>query len=279
MTPQNAPGRIFGTALWYTVCILLAVVFAGPFVWMVSNAFKPQNEIFADPPILISEHATFDNFRDVFKQAPFERYMLNSFIVAGSVTVIALLLHAMAGYSLARLSYPGRNLIFVGMLSTLMIPFYTILIPLSLLVKELGWFNSYLALIVPAIPHAFGIFWLRQFFLGIPTDLEDAARIDGASRVGVFFRIALPLAKPVLAALAVFFFLANWDSFLWPLIAANKPEMRVVQVGIQSFTGEHGIAWHLIMAASVVAVLPTMALFFTLQRFIVQSVKLSGLKG
>jgi len=193
--------------------------------------------------------------------------------------LVALLLHAMAGYALARLTFPGRNLIFVGIISTLMIPFYTILIPLSLLVKELGWFNTYLALIVPAIPHAFGIFWLRQFFLGIPGELEDAARIDGASRVGVFFRIALPLARPVLAALSVFFFLANWDSFLWPLIAANKQEMRVVQVGIQSFTGERGIAWHLIMAASVVAILPTLFLFFTLQRFIVQSAKLSGLKG
>lgn len=273
------PRSLFGTALWYTACIVLAIVFAGPFVWMLSNSFKPPNEIFASPPILISQNASFDNYREVFAQAPFERYMLNSFIVATSVTVIALLLHSMAGYALARLDFPGRNLIFVGIISTLMIPFYTILIPLSLLVKELGWFNTYLALIVPAIPHAFGIFWLRQFFLGIPSDLEDAARIDGASRVGVFFRIALPLAKPVLAALAVFFFLANWDSFLWPLIAANRPEMRVVQVGIQSFTGEHGVSWHLIMAASVVAILPTMLLFFTLQRFIVQSVKLSGLKG
>ena len=273
------PRSLLGTALWYTVCILLAIVFAGPFVWMLSNSFKPPNEIFASPPILISQNATFDNYREVFKQAPFERYMLNSFIGAISVPLAPLLLHSMAGYALARLDFPGRNLIFVGIISTLMIPFYTILIPLSLLIKELGWFNTYWALIVPAIPHAFGIFWLRQFFLGIPTDLEDAARIDGASRVKVFFRIALPLARPVLAALAVFFFLANWDSFLWPLIAANKPEMRVVQVGIQSFTSEHGVAWHLIMAASVVAILPTLILFFTLQRFIVQSVKLSGLKG
>jgi multiple sugar transport system permease protein len=276
---KKSPGRIFGLTAWYAVCVILAVVFAGPFVWMLSNSFKLPSEIFANPPILISSHASFDNFREVFKQAPFGRYMLNSFIVATSVTVIALLLHAMAGYALARLDFPGRNLIFIGILSTLMIPFYTILIPLSLLIKHLGWFNSYLALIVPAIPHAFGIFWLRQFFLGIPSELEDAARIDGASRAGVFFRIALPLARPVLAALSVFFFLANWDSFLWPLIAANKPEMRVVQVGIQSFSSEHGIAWNLIMAASVVAIIPTLILFFTLQRFIVQSAKLSGLKG
>lgn len=276
---KQSPGQLLTTTLWYIACTLLAVVFAGPFIWMISNSFKPANEIFANPPILISQHASFDNYRLVFEQAPFERYMLNSFIVASTVTLVALILHAMAGYSLARLDYPGRNWIFIFMISTLMIPFYTILIPLSILIKELGWFNTYLALIVPAIPHAFGIFWLRQFFLGLPRDLEDAARIDGASRAGVFFYIALPMARPVLAALAVFFFLANWDAFLWPLIAANKPEMRVVQVGIQSFTGERGIAWHLIMAASVVAVLPTLFLFFTLQRFIVQSAKLSGLKG
>jgi multiple sugar transport system permease protein len=276
---KQSPGQLLTTVLWYIACIILAVVFAGPFIWMISNSFKPPDEIFANPPILISQRASFENYRMVFEQAPFERYMLNSFIVATTVTLVALLLHAMAGYSLARLNYPGRNTIFIGIISTLMIPFYTILIPLSLLIKELGWFNTYLALIVPAIPHAFGIFWLRQFFLGLPRDLEDAARIDGASRAGVFFYIALPLARPVLAALAVFFFLANWDAFLWPLIAANKPEMRVVQVGIQSFTGERGIAWHLIMAASVVAVLPTLFLFFTLQRFIVQSAKLSGLKG
>lgn len=276
---SQTPQHLVGTAAWYLVCIVLAVVFAGPFVWMISNSFKPPDEIFANPPILVSKNATLDNYKLVFKQVPFARYMLNSFIVATTVTLVALLLHAMAGYALARLEFPGRNLLFIGILSTLMIPFYTILIPLSLLVKELGWFNTYLALIVPAIPHAFGIFWLRQFFLGIPSELEDAARIDGASRVGVFFRIALPLARSVMAALAVFFFLANWDSFLWPLIAANRQEMRMVQVGIQSFTGERGIAWNLIMAASVVGVLPTLFLFFTLQRFIVASAKLSGLKG
>ncbi|GFP22339.1 multiple sugar transport system permease protein, partial [Candidatus Hakubella thermalkaliphila] len=187
--------------------------------------------------------------------------------------------HAMAGYALARLRFPGRKVIFIGILSTLMIPFYTIMIPLVLLVKALGWIDTYWALIVPAIPHAFGIFWLRQFFLGVPRELEDAARIDGASRIGVFFHIALPLARPILAALAVFFFLANWDAFLWPLIATSSQKMRVVQVGIQSFAGEQGSAWNLIMAASTVAILPTLILFFSLQRFIVRSVKMSGLKG
>ena len=268
-----------GRGAYYLICIALAVIFAGPFLWMLSSSLKPPSEIFANPPILISPNFTLNNYQEVFRQAPFERYMFNSFFVAITVTLSALLLHSMAGYALARLDFPGKRLIFMGIISTLMIPFYTILIPLALLVRELGWINTYWALIVPAIPHAFGIFWLRQFFLGIPTELEEAARIDGASRLVVFFRIALPLARPVLAALSVFFFLANWDSFLWPLIATNRPDMRMVQVGIQSFTGEHGSAWELIMAASVIAILPTLALFFGLQRFIVASVKMTGLKG
>ncbi|NWG18591.1 MAG: carbohydrate ABC transporter permease [Chloroflexi bacterium] len=276
---RKSPKQLLGSGIYYLICILLAVVFAGPFLWMLSSALKPANEIFANPPILISPNSSLNNFQEVFRQAPFERYMFNSFFVAGTVTVVALLLHAMAGYALARLDFPGKRVVFIGIIATLMIPFYTILIPLALLVRELGWINTYAALIIPAIPHAFGIFWLRQFFLGLPTELEEAARIDGASRIGVFFLVALPLARPVLAALAVFFFLANWDSFLWPLIAANEPDMRMVQVGIQSFTGEHGSAWELIMAASVIAILPTLALFFGLQRFIVASVKMTGLKG
>ncbi len=276
---KKTPRWWLGTGIYYLICGLLVIVFAGPFIWMVSSSLKPANEIFVSPPTLISPNASLRNYEEVFRQAPFARYMLNSFFVAGTVTAISLVLHAMAGYALARLDFPGRRLIFILILSTLMIPFYTILIPLAIIMREFGWLNTYLALIVPAIPHAFGIFWLRQFFLGMPVELEEAARIDGATRIGIFFRIALPLARPVLAALAVFFFLANWDAFLWPLIAANETNMRMVQVGIQSFTGEHGSAWELIMAASVVAILPTLILFFALQRHIVASVKLTGLKG
>lgn len=271
--------NVLSNVLYYALLLLLALVFAFPFLWMVGSAFKPSDEIFLFPPNLIPSEPVLENFRDVFKQAPFGRYMWNTFFVAGTVTVVALLFHSMCGYSLARLRYPGRNLIFIGILSTLMIPFYTILIPLTLLVKWLGWLNTYWALIVPAIPHAFGIFWMRQFFQGLPQELEDAARVDGASHARVFFSIALPLARPILAAMAVFFFLANWDSFLWPLVAANKESMRMVQVGISSFVGEHGSAWNLIMAGSVVAVIPTLVLFFSLQRFIVRSIKMTGLKG
>lgn len=267
------------TALFYFLLLAFVIAFAFPFVWMVSSAFKPPNEIFVYPPSVIPNTPILKNFRDVFTEAPFGRYLLNTLFVAGTVTLVALLFHSMCGYSLARLRFPGRTIVFVGILSTLMIPFYTILIPLTLLVKSLGWLNTYWALIVPAIPHAFGIFWMRQFFLGLPSELIDAARVDGASHARVFFSVALPLARPILAAMAIFFFLANWDSFLWPLVAANKQSMRMVQVGIASFVGEHGAAWNLIMAGSVVAVIPTLFLFFTLQRFIVTSIKMTGLKG
>jgi multiple sugar transport system permease protein len=271
--------KAVGVGTWYAAALLLALVFAVPFLWMFLSALKPANEIFVNPPILISSHYSLANFGRVFQQAPFGRYLFNSFMVSAVVTVAGLIFHSMSGYALARLEFPGRNFLFIGILSTLMVPFYTILIPLAVIVRHLGWMNTYWALIIPAIPHAFGIFWLRQFFLGLPRDLEDAARIDGASRVGIFLFVALPLARPVLAALAVFFFLANWDAFLWPLIATSRPEMRVVQVGIQAYTGEHGNAWELIMAASLIAILPTLFLFFLLQRFIVASARMTGLKG
>lgn len=276
---KKQPLYYLGSGVYYVICIILAVIFAGPFFWMLSNSLKPANEIFLNPPILLSENFSLNNFVEVFRQSPFALYMFNSFFVSITVTIAALILHSMAGYALARLHFPGRNTIFIIILATMMVPFYTIVIPLAILMRELDWINTYWALIVPAIPHAFGIFWLRQFFLGIPHELEDAARIDGASRIGVFFYVALPLAKPVLAALSVFFFLGNWDAFLWPLIVANRPEMRMVQVGIQTFTGEYGNAWELIMAASVISILPTLALFFGLQRFIVESVKMTGIKG
>jgi len=275
----RTPRKWLEVAGWYALCISLVAAFSGPFLWMVSSSLKPQNEIFDARVTLISPNMSLDTYREIFETTPFARWMLNSFIVSTSVTLVALLLHSMAGYALARLEFPGRRAMFTFTISTLMIPGTVILIPLALLVKALGWFNTYWALIIPAIPNAFGIFWLRQFFLGMPRDLEDAARIDGASRAGVFWYIALPLARPILASLAVFFFLANWDAYLWPLIVANNEEMRVVQVGITTFTKQYGTLWHFIMAASVISIVPTLLLFFVLQRHIVESVKMAGLKG
>ena len=210
---MRKPASYFGsTGVWYFFAILCALIFAIPFLWMLSSALKPAAEVFVNPPILISPHASLDNFMKVFQQAPFGRYMFNSFFVSSIVTLAGLIFHSMSGYALARLDFPGKSIIFIGIISTLMIPFYTILIPLAIMMRQFGWINTYGALIIPAIPHAFGIFWLRQFFLGIPRDLENSARIDGASRIGVFLHIALPLAKP------------SWRR--WPSFSSWRTGMR-----------------------------------------------------
>lgn len=265
--------------LLYVVAVVATLVIAGPLLWMLSGSLKTNADALAVPPKWIPSPIRWANYADVFHTAPFGRYMLNSFFVSSVVTIAALFLHSMAGYSLARLRYPGRNLIFLGILSTLMVPFTAMLIPLFILVNDFGWVDSYKALIIPAIPHAFGIFLLRQFYLSFPRELEEAARVDGASIVRIWWSIVLPLSRPILAALAIFFFLANWNNFLWPLVVTQSESKWVIQLGIQHYTGEHGSDYNLIMAASTLAAMPTLALFFVLQRRLVQGIKLTGLKG
>jgi multiple sugar transport system permease protein len=214
----------------------------------------------------------------VFTTVPFGRWIFNTALVAGTVTVVALLFHSMAAYSLARLKFPGRGILFVLIISTLMIGFPVILVPLFILVKNLHWINTYWALIIPNIFNAYGIFLLRQFYLGIPRELEEAATIDGTSLAGIYFRIILPLSRPILSALAIFFFLANWNFFLWPLVVTTDADLQVLQVGIATFSSQYGSAWNLILAASLIATLPIVLLFAFFQRYIVESVKMSGMK-
>ncbi len=264
--------------LRYVLLVVLAMFFLFPIYWMFVSSLKSPSEIFAFPPKLIPENPVWSNYTKVFSQVPFARYMLNTFFVASVVTIVALLLHSMAAYSLARLKYPGRNFLFILVISTLMIPFSAILIPLFLIVRNFGWIDSYRGLIIPAIPHAFGIFFLRQFYLGFPRELEEAAIIDGSGLVRVFFKIVLPLSKPVLSALAVFFFLANWNSFMWPLVIINSPEMRTVQLGIAQYGGEYNNPWAIQLAACTVALIPTLIVFVVLQKQLMQSIKMTGMK-
>ncbi|WP_166354746.1 carbohydrate ABC transporter permease [Phytoactinopolyspora limicola] len=276
---RRSAGQLGQRVVLYVLALMAFVFFAGPLLWMLSSALKSQAEVLASPPTLIPETLHWSNFAEVFRQIPFGRYMVNSAFVATTVTVLSLVFHSMAAYSLARLDFPGRNVIFVSILATLMIPFTVILIPLFIVVDQLGWVDTYWALIIPMIPHAFGIFLLRQFYLGLPRELEEAAIVDGASLIRVYTRIVLPLSRPILAALGIFFFLANWNRFLWPLIVTHDRDLYVVQLGMQQFSGERGTRFELIMAASTVAILPTLILFFVLQRRLIEGIKLTGLKG
>ncbi len=260
----------------FVLLVAVALLTITPLLWMVAGGFKTRSEVYALN--LLPQAPTWANFAFVFTEVPFPRYMFNSFFVSVTVTVVALWFHSMAAYALARLRFPGRETIFLFIFSTLLVSLPVILVPLFILVREMRMLDSYAGLIVPAIFHAFGIFLLRQFYLGIPRELEEAAIVDGAGYWRVYWNIIMPLSRPILAALAVFFFLANWNSFLWPLTITTDQDLRVVQVGIASFQQQYGGSQQYIMAASTIVALPTLMLFFIFQRQLVESIKTSGFK-
>lgn len=274
-TLESAALKLTGIILFLATS-LLAVMTIAPLLWMLSTAFKSPNEVFGSN--LIPQAPTLANFVYVFTQVDFFRYLLNTLFVSATVTAIALFFHSMAGYALARLRFPGREVIFLAMFSTFLISLPVIIVPLFILVRSLGILNSYAGLIFPAIFNAFGIFLLRQFYLGIPKELEEAAVIDGAGYWRIYWSVIVPLSKPILSALAILFFLANWNSFLWPLTIIGDPDLRMVQVAVASFRAQYTASWNYIMAASTVVALPTLTLFILFQRPIIESIKTSGLK-
>jgi multiple sugar transport system permease protein len=260
----------------FLITSILAVMTIAPLLWMLSTAFKNPNEVFAGN--LIPEAPTLANFLYVFTQVDFFRYLLNTFFVAATVTVIALFFHSMAGYALARLRFPGREVIFLAMFSTFLISLPVIIVPLFILVRSIGLLDSYAGLIIPAIFNAFGIFLLRQFYLNVPRELEEAALIDGAGYWRIYWSIIVPLSRPMLSALAILFFLANWNAFLWPLTVISDPDLRLVQVAVASFRAQYSASWNYIMAASTVVAVPTLIVFVIFQKQIVESIKGGGLK-
>jgi multiple sugar transport system permease protein len=262
--------------IFILIGLVLAFMAIAPLLWMLSMSFKAGDEVFA--PNIIPNHPTIDNFLYVFTQVNFFRYLWNTFFVAATVTVVALFFHSMAGYALARLRFPGRDAIFLTMFATFLISQPVIIVPLFILARSLGMLDSYAGLIIPSIFNAFGIFLLRQFYLAVPRELEEAAIIDGAGYFRIYWSIILPLSRPILSALAILFFLANWNSFLWPLTITNDQNLWMVQVAIASFHQQYNGSWNYIMAASTVVALPTLAMFVVFQKRIIESIKTSGIK-
>ena len=264
----------------------LALAWVTPYVWMLASSLRPQVETFQHVIPLswktfVPQSFTLASYRELFALVPFpfSRYVFNSIFVALSVTTLSLIVNALAAYAFARLEFPGRSVLFAIFLSTMIVPFEVLAIPLYLQIRSFGWVNTYQALIIPWIANPLGIFLLRQFFQEIPRELEEAARIDGCSYVGAFRHVVIPNSIPALVAFALIRFQASWDAFLWPLIAAPSAEKRVIQVAIASFVTEVQTRWDLTFAASVVATLPVAAAFLVLQRYYVQGVVMSGLKG
>ena len=271
---------------WLVVVLLHLLLLGGavamlmPFFWMITASFKSLAEVLQIPPTWIPEHISLRNYLEVFRQQPlFGRFFLNSVIVAAITVTSVLITSALAGYALAKFQFRGRNLIFLFILSTMMIPFQIRMVPLYIMVSNWHLTDTYLGLALPGLVEAFGIFLMRQFIVSIPSDLLDAARIDGASEPGIFVRIVLPLTKPALSALAIFTLIANWESFLWPLLIVNAEEMRTLPLGLALFAGRYIERVDLEMAASVITILPMVLVFFFLQRRFVEGITLTGLKG
>jgi multiple sugar transport system permease protein len=259
--------------------VLCGLLMAGPFLWMLSTSLKAPNEVFQYPPRWVPTDPRWDNYAEVTRVLPFGRYFLNSALVALSVTALQLGVCSLAAYAFARLRFPGRDALFLAFLAGLMIPSQVTLIPRFLLMRQLDWFNTYQALILPFAFSSFGTFLLRQFFLTIPRELEEAARIDGASYLQTFWRVALPLARPALAALAIFTFIDQWNSFLWPLIVTTRPEMNTLTVGLNTLRGQYNTAWNLLMAGSVIAVAPILVVFTLGNRYFIRGITTSGFGG
>ncbi|MDW8099793.1 MAG: carbohydrate ABC transporter permease [Anaerolineae bacterium] len=256
-----------------------AIIMVFPFVWMALSAFKRPDEIIAYPPIWIPRDPSFDLLRRIWTEIDFDRYFANSLFQATTVTVVVLLTSAFVGYVLAKFEFWGRDVLFLMILSTMMVPWPVLLIPQYLIVVKLKIINSMWALIAPAIYSSFGIFLMRQFMHSIPDELLDAARIDGASELKIFVRIVFPLTGPALAALGIFTFMWNWDSFIWPLVVISTQKLYTLPLGLATFTNQYWTDYAAVNAGAFISVIPVLIVFLLLQRYFIEGIALTGMKA
>jgi multiple sugar transport system permease protein len=266
--------------LLYLILTLYALITLIPFAWALSASFKPLSEIVSAEPNFLPKNFTLDNYKQIFIQEPlFLHWLFNSVVIAVSVTALNLLFNSMAGYALARLRFPGRSFWFFLILAILAVPAQITLIPTFLILKALGWLNSYQGMIIPSMVNATFIFMMRQFFVNFPKELEEAAQLDGLNTFGIFRYIVLPLAKPALAAQAIFVFMGSWNNFLLPLVILFDPEMFTLPLGLNTFKGQYISYWNYIMAASMVFTFPALAIYAFFNRYFIEGVTFTGGKG
>ncbi|WP_033374374.1 carbohydrate ABC transporter permease [Spirulina subsalsa] len=272
--------QFWGTVRTYLLLSGIAIAMLFPLLWLVSTAFKsPTEPIFGFPPPLIPQNPTLRNFQIVWETYPFATYLLNSVVVAVLTVALNLLFCSLAAYPLARLEFKGRDFIFALIVSTIMIPFQIVMIPLFILTVQLGLRNTYLGIIFPSIASAFGIFLLRQAFQGVPKELEEAARIDGTSELGIWWHVMIPAVRPALVTLAIFVFIGSWSDFLWPLIVIDQPDYYTLPLGVATLAGTFSLDWRLMAAGSVISIVPVLLVFVFAQRYIIPTDAGSGVKG
>lgn len=273
-------GRRLGDAIAYLLLGIGAVIMVVPFVWMISTAIKPEGEVFLFPPEWIPHPVVWSNFADATAKFPFVTASFNSLLVASLSTLGQLISCSLAAFAFARYRFPARNVIFAIVMATIMIPSAVTLIPVFVIMKQLGWIDTLYPLIVPSFTGgAFGTLLLRQFFLTIPTEYDDSARLDGASSTRILWSIYIPLAKPALATLGVFTFMGSWNDFITPLIYLSTPEHMTLTVGLSYFQGQYNTQWNLMMAATLISIVPILILYAVAQKYFIQGIAMTGLKG
>jgi fructooligosaccharide transport system permease protein len=269
----------------YIVLILLAVFFMFPLIWMVVSSFKNDPQIFSDITSIKAfilpafSDNYFHNYSDCLKQLPILKSMMNSFFYIGVIIIFSLIVNSLAGYGFARLDFPGKNIIFTILLSLMIIPAQTVMLPLFSIVFKLGWINSYLGLIIPAIANPFYIFLFRQTFLGLPKEIEEAAKLDGANQYTIFVKIIMPLAKPIYATVAIMIFVATWNDFIWPVMVISDPSKQTIQMALSSLFSIQPVNYGRVMSGLTFVTIPVLIIFLTMQKYYVQGIVGSGSKN
>jgi ABC-type glycerol-3-phosphate transport system permease component len=283
MVYKQTPAQVFLRFVGYAVLVMVAITMVVPFLWMITTSLKTPGTEFGFPPQILPNEFNTQSYQTLFLNLPFGQYFINTLLISLLTVVGQLIVCSLAAYGFARLNFIGRDLLFLLYLATMMIPFQITLIPLYLIVTGLGWVNTYQGLIIPGISSAFGIFLLRQSFLSIPRDYQDAARIDGANEFTIYWRIFLPLNGPALTTLAVFSFMGVWTDLLWPLLVARSENMRTLELGLAYFNARPNAFtqpnWPLLMAGAVVVMIPVLIIYFVAQRYFIQGISLSGVRG
>lgn len=276
---MNRTGGFARTWWLYLILTIALVVVVAPFVWMVLGSLKTDGELMRNPPTWWPEAATLNNYKELFTRLNFPQFFANSLLVAGFVTVGNLIFCSMLGYALAKLSFPGKKIVFALVMGTLMVPGMVTFVPLFILVANIGLVDSYPGLILPFLVSPFGVFLMRQFILDLPDDILDAGRVDGASELGIFRKLILPLCGPALATLGILTFLGSWNSFLWPLVVAQNEDRYTLPVALALYsTGQNATQYGLLLAGATVVVLPILIVFLVFQRRFIEGIATTGLK-
>lgn len=280
MEKQNPQSKGMGIKLLiYLLMTGTAIFMILPFLWMLSSSFKPLREIFTHPPVLIGHIMTLNNYKNIFNQYPFGINLWNSFYIATVYTFFAIFFCSIGGYAFAKFQFKGRGFLFAFLMGTMVIPFEVTMVPQYLLFKNLHWIDRHAGLIIPGVANAFGIYFMRQNMISLPDELIEAARIDGAGELGIFFKIILPIIRPAMASLGIIFFMNSWNSFLWPLIILKSDLKLTVSVMLRSLQGDIHVPYDLIMAGSVLSVLPLIIIFLVFQRQFISGIIQGAIKG